>query len=277
MVVRNFSRSLFAALGLAFAAVPSALLAQSSICADPTTFCQKQLSPGCLERIGAGSIAADASLGCDAELDAYRDCLGLVASQCDAAADPTTGTRGAGDAATMTAIWGEVKDSGDVAALRSFAETYPGTPLAALAISRAAALEGAAAGGNPMRAAACVETVAALQPFLENATAEQRALVAGGDPDGRYSIALFYYQTNPGTAAFDRAHGPRLDRWRDASVAFRATMPAERLAALDYFDQVMIRDIPDRDYRTQAEMIGWLRVLEERGAALMDVCRAASE
>ena len=279
MGARFFFRSAFtlSSLILGLAASPMPAMAQSSLCAEPTAFCQRQLSPACVNRLGAGSIATEAPAVCDAELNNYRECLALVASQCGATDDSAGGaSRGAGDAATMTMIWNEVKDSGDVAALESFAETYPGTPLAALARRKVDELRGGG-GQNAALAAACIEAFAAVQPFLEKATSEGRALVASGDPGGNYSLPAYYYQSSAGNLAFERAHEPRIERWRNAAAALRVVMPAEKRAMIDYFDGVVLDDIPAGRFISQAEMIDWLRTLEAEGRELVETCRAFSQ
>lgn len=138
-----------AALGLAVlcATTVQAQAAKSALCADPQGFCGLQLSASCLQRLGAGALAAD-DPECGDRLALYRDCLSLVAGQCggeQAAAAGAQSGAAASDTASMMAVWAEIKDADSAPALEAFAAAYPGTPLAALALERAERLKAAAA------------------------------------------------------------------------------------------------------------------------------------
>ena len=142
-------------LGLSAALAMQAPAAAQELCANPAKTCSENLSPDCLGRVGAGSLAAgvtpsDAVTACGDEFNAYRACLSRAAQECTAARPPavaaTPPAPASSDDATMLAIWNEIKNSGDVATLESFAEAYDGRPLAALARSKAASLR--AGGGH---------------------------------------------------------------------------------------------------------------------------------
>lgn len=51
-------------------------------CQDPQAQCGGLLSNQCVQRLGAGSISADAPADCESELSAYRECLTQIAETC---------------------------------------------------------------------------------------------------------------------------------------------------------------------------------------------------
>lgn len=58
--------------------------ADEALCRDPAGGCGKALSGECLDKLGAGAIAADAGGGsCEDAFAAYRGCLSKVAQECD--------------------------------------------------------------------------------------------------------------------------------------------------------------------------------------------------
>lgn len=130
-------------------------------CANPTKSCRDGLAPECLDRIGAGALptgqAVQQTTGCLEVFEAYRACLSRAVLECrpgttarlPASTQPSTTENASTDDATMLAIWNEIKDSGDIASLESFASAYDGKPLAALARSRAASLRSGEEGGSP--------------------------------------------------------------------------------------------------------------------------------
>lgn len=80
------ARAFLATAAMLVAASPVApAMAQDAadVCAAPQASCNQLVAPVCLEALGAGAIAADASApGCDAQLDAYRSCLSDIARRC---------------------------------------------------------------------------------------------------------------------------------------------------------------------------------------------------
>lgn len=150
------------AIILALATLPAA--AQGGDCSTAAATCADRIAPSCLSRVGAGAFAAapsiepqsDAAADCQRQFTAYRSCLADFAQQCGgapAAQNQAPAPNFSGDGLTMTTVWDAIKDSDNLAALESFANTYPGTPLAALAQSRAAELRDAAAEAEQARAA----------------------------------------------------------------------------------------------------------------------------
>ncbi|MEO1328700.1 MAG: hypothetical protein AAFW46_03485 [Pseudomonadota bacterium] len=69
-------------------------------------------------------------------MDRYRDCLSRVASVCSRPAPSTQSC----DAAVAQALWNDLKDTGDAAAMNAFADTCAGTPFADIARARARSL-----------------------------------------------------------------------------------------------------------------------------------------
>lgn len=72
-------------------ATPSIPYAQEAACEDPARYCSRELNRNCLGRVGAGSVAVqetqitDVDTDCEAQLTQYRECLGMILTQCDGA------------------------------------------------------------------------------------------------------------------------------------------------------------------------------------------------
>ncbi|MEO1292438.1 MAG: hypothetical protein AAFV62_06360 [Pseudomonadota bacterium] len=64
--------------------LPIGVRAQS-LCEDPQAQCSRVVMPTCLQRLGAGSVAAADSALCDEQFAVYRSCLQLAAESCGAA------------------------------------------------------------------------------------------------------------------------------------------------------------------------------------------------
>ena len=204
-------------------------------CADPAKSCRDGLSQSCLGRVGAGSLAvgvapSDATADCAAEFDAYRACLSRAAAECGAARRPETAPRqAAGGDATMLAIWNEIKDSGDAAALESFADSYDGNPLAALARSRAAALRSDAAAPAPApNPGADAEDQENAQKLMELATQLGERLKAAQTPTGEGGLEILLAEV----------HGIL----QDFSACTESTGDAASAAVID---QVFLEDLED--------------------------------
>lgn len=68
---------------------PAPAAAQSELCDDPAGYCSALVAPACLQRLGAGVVAAPDASGpaapagaCYAQMESYRGCLSDVAVQC---------------------------------------------------------------------------------------------------------------------------------------------------------------------------------------------------
>lgn len=120
---------------------------------------------------------------------------------------------------------------------------------------------------------ACAAALVAIEPFVAKATEEARAVVAGGAADGRYSLTSYYYRIPSGNAAFDAAHGPRLDAWRSARAAVDIVLPLEFAEMTTFFDRFIGVDIPAGAFMDQAEMLAMLERVESRAAAFNNACR----
>ncbi|MEO1328833.1 MAG: hypothetical protein AAFW46_04155 [Pseudomonadota bacterium] len=121
--------------------------AETIDCAAPR--CEARLSATCLQRVGAGSLAAGDA--CEAEQEAYVACLTAVAEQCGAAPSASVGT-GVCDAEDARQLWPDLRGSRSVAALEAFAEDCAGTPQATQARLRVEQLR--SAGASPSAAPA---------------------------------------------------------------------------------------------------------------------------
>lgn len=120
--------------------------ARADLCDDPATTCQAKLPAICLQRLGAGSVAAGSDADCGAAFVAYRDCLSEIAARCGTAPSPQ-----AGDGEEAKTAWEAVKDSKDPAELDLVAKRYPNSFWGELAARRAESLRAAAAGRRPER------------------------------------------------------------------------------------------------------------------------------
>lgn len=120
---------------------------------------------------------------------------------------------------------------------------------------------------------ACSKIMAAIDPFVEKAKATGRAVVASGQPDGRYSLPLYYYRQSSGNAGFDAKHGPRVERWRVAASAFRIVAPKGAMGQIAFFERAITKEIPEGKFMKQAELISWLTQLEAKSEELANNCR----
>lgn len=121
---------------------------------------------------------------------------------------------------------------------------------------------------------ACSKVMAAIEPLLDKARADGRAIVAKGQPDGRYALNRFYYQLPSGNAAFKAKHGPRVEKWRVASASLQIVAPTKSMEErINYFNRAIVKDIEAGKFMSQAEMIAWLETFESSAEALKQDCR----
>jgi hypothetical protein len=122
---------------------------------------------------------------------------------------------------------------------------------------------------------ACARVMAAIEPLRAKARPEGRAVVASGQPDGRYSLPMLYYGQSAGNAAFDAKHGSMVAQWRVASAAFSlVSASADSAARLAALDRIVTREIPEGQFMTRDEMVAWLEQLESNAQGLASGCRA---
>lgn len=120
---------------------------------------------------------------------------------------------------------------------------------------------------------ACSQVLAAIDPFVSKAREDGRKLVAGGSTNGRYSLPQYYYRLSSGNAAFDGKHGPRVEKWRVAAAAFRIVAPKTTQEQIEFFDQIITKEIPEGRYLTQGQFLIWLKTLEDKSVELALGCR----
>lgn len=120
---------------------------------------------------------------------------------------------------------------------------------------------------------ACAAALVAIEPFAAKATEQERAVVAGGAADGRYSLTTFYYRIPSGNAAFDAKHGPRLEAWRSARAAVSIVLPLEFAELSAFFDRLIGVDIPSGNLMDQSEMLAELERVDANAAAFTEACR----
>lgn len=170
----------FALLAVATLAVANS--AEAELCADPGAVCTAKLPSSCLQKLGAGSLAAKPNdAQCGPAFQAYQDCLTEAAETCGARPTQSTGVDADLDARAKSA-WEAVKDSGDPTELEFVAEAYPNTFWAKLAAKRAAELKQGAATPAP-------------SPRAQPAT-QARSSLAGGmiaDAQEVLKAKCFYY------------------------------------------------------------------------------------
>lgn len=109
------------------------LLADDRVCDAPAAHCASKLEPRCLNRIGAGSLAANVG-DCESQLTEYRTCLSQTAAQCGGARQTQR------DAAEARAAFDAVASTTNPAELEIVAEIYPNTVWGKLAAEKARAL-----------------------------------------------------------------------------------------------------------------------------------------
>ncbi|MBU2583383.1 MAG: hypothetical protein KJ622_16870 [Alphaproteobacteria bacterium] len=120
---------------------------------------------------------------------------------------------------------------------------------------------------------ACAKVLAAIEPFVAKARTEGRALVAKGQPEGRYSLPMYYYQQSSGNAAFEARHDPAIERWRMASAEFRIVSPDGENHAVDFFDRVITKEIEKGEFMNQIELLTWLETVDAKSQELVKGCR----
>ena len=121
---------------------------------------------------------------------------------------------------------------------------------------------------------ACSKVMAAIEPLLDKARADGRAIIANGQPDGRYSLNRYYYRLPSGNAAFKAKHGPRVENWRVASAALQIVAPTKSMEErITYFNRAITKDIEAGKFMSQAEMTAWLENFETNAEALKQGCR----
>ncbi len=128
------------------------------------------------------------------------------------------------------------------------------------------------------RIEACAAVMAAIEPFRNKARSEGRAVVAKGAPDGRYSLAGFYYGSFAGSASMRPAHETRVAAWRRAWAQFSIVLPAEVAERGRFFDRAITEDFLDQslDPMSQADLLAWLERYDREAEALFRDCRAVS-
>ncbi len=239
---RSRSTAAFCAALLAPNSVSSQSLEPSgAVCRAPSTFCGRTVQSSCLSALGVGAIDSDvAALECRNQLETYRDCLSLVASQCGSAAPagapeaaPNLGEATAAEPAspTMLAIWREVKDSGDAEALEAFADAYPTSPLSTLARNRAVALRSAATADTPAAPARPTADADAQKKSAEVALArarnrEAQAHLARAGYSPGIADGVWGRKSAAALIAFSRANGlPASGALTDSHLAALRTAP----------------------------------------------------
>ncbi len=121
---------------------------------------------------------------------------------------------------------------------------------------------------------ACSKVMAAIEPLLDKARADGRAIVAKGQPNGRYSLNRFYYNLPSGNAAFKARHGPRVENWRVASAALQIVAPTKSMEQrITYFNRAITKDIEAGKFMSQATLMTWLEDFEANAQALQQDCR----
>lgn len=68
--------------------------AQETLCDNPQEQCSSLLAPECVGRVGAAATAAPEGGACEAQLSVYRNCLALVARNCEPVAAATNSEAG---------------------------------------------------------------------------------------------------------------------------------------------------------------------------------------
>lgn len=120
---------------------------------------------------------------------------------------------------------------------------------------------------------ACAKVLAAIEPIVAKARPEGRVLVRKGQPDGRYSLPMLFYQQSSGNAAFDAKHDPLINTWRIAAAEFRIVSPEETNGAVEFFEHVITKEIEQGSFMNRAEMIAWLEEVEAKSQELVKGCR----
>lgn len=197
--------------------------AQGAVCDNPGAFCSRSFDNRCLSRVGAGVLGVDPGddpLNCQAEIAAYRDCLSLVAAQCPRGDAPATSASAAPVArGSAIEVWREIKSIEDADVLESFADSYPGSPLAVLARKRATALRAAASRGQTIEAAPEAPKAAEVEES-ERAAAEQEVTLREQFRAAQENLARIGY-----------APGPIDGQWGARSAAALAAFQRDQGAA----------------------------------------------
>lgn len=122
---------------------------------------------------------------------------------------------------------------------------------------------------------ACSRVMAAIEPLLDKARADGRAIVAKGQPGGRYSLNRYYYKLPSGNAAFRAKHDPQVEKWRVASAALQIVAPTEGMEErITYFNRAITKDIVAGKFMSQAELLTWLETFESSAKTLKQNCRS---
>ena len=135
--MRELRAALIAAvIGLAAAGTAIA----EDLCQNPSRACGARISPGCLEKIGAGTLAVSAQAECGGQFDQYRACLREAVTQCGESGpppQPAAASDGGGcDAQTARELWALAEQENDCAAFETFLRACPDSPRAAFAEDR---------------------------------------------------------------------------------------------------------------------------------------------
>ena len=123
----------------AMAALVSGAARAEDVCENPSRTCGARISPGCLEKFGAGTLPVAAQAECGGQFEEYRACLVEVVSQCGGAApaQPAAVAPSAGcDAQTGRELWAMAEQENDCAAFDAFLRACPNSPRAAFAEDR---------------------------------------------------------------------------------------------------------------------------------------------
>lgn len=118
---------------------PAAAQDRDALCANPAAICGREVTPECLQRIGAGALAIGSD--CEAQRKAYLDCLRRVPEACGPTPSPLAAGCSAEDARQLFAAL----DQRNADDLRTFIEACPSSAQALLATSRLRRLEETAA------------------------------------------------------------------------------------------------------------------------------------
>ena len=175
---------------IAALAVGDQVLAQTALCRDPGTFCGKVVSADCLDRFGAGPIAA-AEADCVGQLTNYRDCVAQAAQDCGG---QPAGAGGACDSATALALWASAEKDNNCVGYQAYRSACPKSPQARFVAARMQTLgcggaDDAPAALKPMAADPPID----VQPQVNMARAAQRELkrlgLYSGSIDGEWGPA----------------------------------------------------------------------------------------
>ncbi|MEO1291254.1 MAG: WD40 repeat domain-containing protein [Pseudomonadota bacterium] len=173
-------------LGLLLAAParPETAGTETAFCADPAGTCAALIPPACLNRLGAGSIAADdlsaSTDACPAAMSAYSQCLARAARECsaapDAGAQPASTASGACSPERVDRLWTRVEERADCGSYAAFLRACPDAIWAPLAESERQRL-GCDRAAEPRASSA-------------SATTERPLRILRGHERGVYAIAL---------------------------------------------------------------------------------------